>query len=417
MFGENPLRDAAKNLDKLKRLGVDIIWLSPVNQSDDIGMISYSVTDYFKIRSDYGTEADLKYFVNQAHARNIKVILDFVPNHTSAVHPFLLSAQELGEKSPYYDFYDRDENGDTTYYFDWEHLLNLNYSNIKVQNLMVDAFKYWIKEFDVDGYRIDVAWGIQERAPQFWKRAITEIRKIKPNAIMLAEGTAQNPQFIASGFDLAYDWTDQLGVWAWKNAFDDFSNVGSHLKKYFANTDNLKTSTIRFINNNDTGERFISRFGPRVTKVAATLLHTIPGVPIIYNGDEIGAEFQPYDDPPAFMWNDPHRLTPFYEKLTTLRESYPALTDGSLELINTGSPQSLVFRRSLSEQELVVVFNFGSKTTVTLPAPAKSINRSSGRGTRIYDLITDKDVSYQSLPNGNILLQVPATTSLILINQ
>ncbi|HJS20272.1 MAG TPA: alpha-amylase family glycosyl hydrolase, partial [Anaerolineales bacterium] len=162
LFGSPAFDATTERLDDLADLGINTLWLGPINQhpADDYG---YAVEDYFALDPAYGTEEDFRELVEAAHARDMRVIMDFVPNHTANTHPYFRDAQQNGQDSPYWDFYDRDEQGNYTHYFEWDHLPNLNYDNPEVRQMMVEAFSYWVREFDVDGFRVDVVWGVAER--------------------------------------------------------------------------------------------------------------------------------------------------------------------------------------------------------------------------------------------------------------
>ena len=159
----------------------------------------YDVTDYFGLRSDYGSKEEFREMVEQAHRRGIKILMDFVPNHTSIDHPYMQEALVRGSASPYYHFYDRDENGNYTYYFNWEHLPNLNFDNPEVVEWIIEAFSYWVREFDVDGFRVDVAWGIKQRRPDFWPACRQALDRIKSDIIMIAEASARDPYYFDNG--------------------------------------------------------------------------------------------------------------------------------------------------------------------------------------------------------------------------
>ncbi|HYN87176.1 MAG TPA: alpha-amylase family glycosyl hydrolase, partial [Ardenticatenaceae bacterium] len=214
LFGNEGFRDITARLDYLRDLGINALWLSPVNLSPR-GDYGYAVTGYFELNPIYGTKDDFREMVQAAHTRGIRVLMDFVPNHSSAQHPYYRDAEENGRESPYYDFYDRDENGEVTHYFNWEHLPNLNYDNPEVRRFMLAAFSYWVREFDVDGFRVDVAWGIRERRPDFWPEWRRELKRIKPDLLLLAEAGARDDYYFDNGYDAAYDWDAQLGHWAW----------------------------------------------------------------------------------------------------------------------------------------------------------------------------------------------------------
>jgi len=372
-FGSPALAAVTKRLDFLQRQGVDVLWLSPVYETNDSGAINYSVTNYLKLRPDFGTPADLHELVAQAHARGLKVILDSVPNHTSDQHPYFKQAKK--KTSLYYDFYERHADGSPAYYFDWTYLPNLNFDNLGVVKMISEAFLYWQKTFAIDGYRVDVAWGVRERAPGFWRPLIDSLRTHDPQTLMLAEAGARDSYYVQNGFDLAYDWTDKLGVWAWREAFDNPNQTGVLLKRALSANKN-PSRTVRFLNNNDTGDRFLTRYGVGVLKVAAVLQHTVPGIPLVYNGDEVGAEFSPYDDPPPIKWSDPHSLKKLYRRLAELRETEEPLRMGeSVDIDVQRNPRAIAYLRKSSANEwLLVVLNFGQAATLKLEGGELNLN-------------------------------------------
>ncbi|KJS31249.1 MAG: hypothetical protein VR64_12450 [Desulfatitalea sp. BRH_c12] len=371
LFGGSPLRDVTAKLDYLQELGVDVLWLSPIHATDDPSSISYSITDYFGLRSDFGDMQDLRHLVNEAHRRGLRVMMDFVPNHTSVEHPYYMDIQMNGANSIYYDFYDRDGAGRITHYFDWVGLPNLNYDHPEVLSDMTLAFKYWILAAGLDGYRVDVAWGIRERAPEVWHPLIRTLRAIDPQVIMLAEAPARDPYYIHNGFDLAYDWTEELGHWAWKPAFDHLDEAGQRLHLAIVTDQAAPQTVLRFLNNNDTGHRFISRYGREVTRVAAVLQHMVPGVPLVYTGDEVGAEYEPYEDPPPISWEDTHGLRDLYRTLAALREELPAIHSGAfIPLPPVGNPSAYAFVRVADRKNwALVVVNFGPQGQAVLDLP------------------------------------------------
>ncbi|MBD0329569.1 MAG: alpha-amylase, partial [Thermoleophilia bacterium] len=273
--------DVTARLDDLAELGVTALWLSPINASPE-GDFGYAVTDYFALREDYGTEADFRELVREAHRRGIRVLMDFVPNHTSAAHPYHRDAAVHGRASRYWDFYDRDTGGTITHYFDWAHLPNLNYANPEVRAMIHEAFAYWVREFDVDGFRVDVAWGVKERAPEFWPEWRARLKAIKPDLFLLAEASARDPYYFEHGFDAAYDWTQELGHWAWEGVWDAPSPRELVDALDAALSHHLPDRPVfRFLNNNDTGASFVGRHGTDLTRVASAALLTLPGIPLV----------------------------------------------------------------------------------------------------------------------------------------
>lgn len=366
-FGSTGFVDVSARLDEIAALGATAIWLPPVTAApaDDFG---YAVTDPFRLRPRFGSAADFRALVERAHALGLRVIMDFVPNHVSDQHPYYLHAQRFGQRSPYYDWFDRDAAGEVTSYFDWDNLKNLDYDNPEVQNYILAASAYWIKTFAIDGFRVDAGWGVRQRAPEFWRRWREELKRIKPDLLLLVEASARDRFYAHNGFDAAYDWSDKLGEWAWQGAFEtgqpvDLGQLRAALSSH--NADRAPGALIfRYLNNNDTGERFISRYGPGLTRVAAALLFTVPGIPLIYTGDEIGAKFEPYDEGPPLIWHDQAGLTPYYTRLAHLRRTTPALWSPRLVLVgNDREDKALSFVRpgDTPEQTVLVVLNFSSQ--------------------------------------------------------
>jgi glycosidase len=413
LFGTG-FRDITSRLDELQELGVDIIWLSPINSTNDDSIISYAVTDHFSIRDDFGTLEELKRLVSEAHRRGLKVIMDFVPNHTSRGHPYYLDIQDKGEASPYYDFYDRDEAGRITHYFDWDHLPNLNLKKPRVLSMIEGAFRHWMVETGIDGYRVDAAWGVRERAPDVWGYLIRELRSHNRDIIMLAEAGARDPYYEDHGFDLAYDWSEKIGEWAWKKAFDRPQETGRILYETLNEFREASDTVARFLNNNDTGLRFISRYGPAVTRPAAVLQHMVPGVPMLYTGDEVGAEYEPYEDPDPISWEDRHGLREHYRRLADLREKLPAIHSGGfISLPLQGSSAAYGFIRLVDEKNwALVLVNFGPAAQLELNLPPGFAQRLSGP---VHDALSGKTMSPQVDPAGVLKLNLASFESLILI--
>jgi glycosidase len=410
-FGAPPLRAVTARLDALADLGVDAIWLPPVHPTDDPGDISYAVTDYLGIRADWGTAADLHALVAAAHARGIRVLLDFVPNHTSMGHPFQRDAAARGRASPWWGFYDRDRSGEVTHYFDWKHLANLDYSNPAVRRMTTDAFVWWVREFDVDGFRVDAAWGIRQRAPDYWPELRRALDRAKPGVFLLAEASARDPYYVRNGFDAAYDWTSELGRWAWEEAFRDPSRIGPALERALDGGGTPPDRVARFLDNNDTGARFVTRHGVAATRVAAVLLHALPGIAIVYTGDEVGAEFEPYQDGPPLSWSDPHGLRPLFRRLARLREELPALRDGALRKVPlVDAPSAFAFLRDAGARgRALVVLNFGEAARLRLRVPEDAAPLPA------RDALSGRDVAIRRAAPGEVELDLPARDALLLV--
>jgi cyclomaltodextrinase / maltogenic alpha-amylase / neopullulanase len=403
LFGTPGAKAIQEKLDDLTDLGVNAMWLAPINETNDYG---YSVLDYFELRDNFGSKADFRAMVQAAHARGILVLIDFVPNHTSNQHPYFKDTLEKGHDSPYWDFYDRDENGNYTYYFDWTHLPNLNYENPEVRRMMIEAFTYWVREFDVDGFRVDACWGVQQRRPNFWPEWRRELKRIKPDLLLLAEASARDPYNFDNGFDAAYDWTVDLGRWAWGQFWgEQAEKVESGtlirlLKSALTNEPegyHPDALIFRFLNNNDTGTRFITTHGEDMTRVATALLLTLPGIPCIYTADEAGQWFRPYFDVTPVSFRERYRgLRDYHKTLIALRKEIPSLHSRLWQLLDLEpGTQVLGYVRFLerNEEPVLVLLNFSEEQAnveLTLPEEFRPLTETG----RIFDYLNGEEISF-----------------------
>jgi cyclomaltodextrinase len=413
--GANAIQD---RLDQLADLGVNAMWLAPINETNDYG---YSVIDYFELRDNFGSKDDFKAMIQAAHERGIRVLMDFVPNHTSNEHPYFKDTVEKGQDSPYWDFYDRDANGDYTYYFDWTHLPNLNYDNPEVRRMMLEAFSYWVREFDVDGFRVDACWGVQQRRPDFWPEWRRELKRIKPDLLLLAEASARDPYNFDNGFDAAYDWTENLGNWAWARFWgEQAEDVGTaqtiESLKYMlmGGPDQYHPDALifRFLNNNDTGTRFIQTHREPLTRVATALLLTLPGIPCIYTADEAGQWFRPYFDVTPISFRERYRgLRDYHKKLISLRKEIPSLHSRLWQLLEAGpADQVLAYVRFLegNTEPVLIVLNFSeepAQAAVSLPEEFSPLLTGS-----LSDRLNDEDIPF----TGRNLIQMNPMSARIL---
>jgi cyclomaltodextrinase / maltogenic alpha-amylase / neopullulanase len=420
LFGSPAFNAISDRLDDLADLGINAIWLGPINTHpvDDYG---YAVEDYFGLDPAYGSKEDFRNLVQAAHERGIRVLMDFVPNHTSNTHPYFRDAQQRGQESPYWDFYDRDENGNYTYYFEWTHLPNLNYDHPEVRQMILEAFSYWVREFDVDGFRVDVVWGVKERRPEFWLEWRRVLKRIKPDLLLLAEATARESYYFDNGFDVAYDWTYQPGGWAWDVVWDAYKYRLLSYNLTYALTNRPEgfhpdALIFRFLNNNDTGQRFITRHGEGVTRVATAMLLTLPGVPLIYTGDEYGLAFEPYQQLEPLIFEEQYPgLRDYHKKLIALRKALPSLHSRLWTQLTPDPIPKTVYSYiryvEPSEMPVIVLLNFSEEPAefhFDVPAEFSAL---SNRGSW-YDLLAEEDVPVSA--GGRIRVSVPGLTARLL---
>ena len=366
-----------ERLPYLKELGVDALWLWPPVTTRAEGE-EYHIVDYFSLDPEWGTEQEFRSMVDRAHELGLHVLLDFVPNHTSVDHPYHRAALEEGPGSHYWDFYDRDENDEVTSYTEIFHsyLPNLNFENEQIRRMITEAFSHWIREFDVDGFRVDAAWGIERRAPDYWPEWREELTRIKPDLLLLAEATARESYYFRSGFDVGYDWTDHPGEWPWENLWTFPQEIQPLITPTLTNRGNgypRDAIVLRFLNNNDTGERFVDKHGVKLTRVASALQFTVPGLPLLFAGDEIGITYEPYSDLDPIPWEDRGGLREWYDGLIELRRTLPALSSREMRMLtsNWGSVVAYVRPAVPGGSPVLVVLNFSREAGPTIqPDPA-----------------------------------------------
>src|SRR5258706_5528249 len=194
---EGTLKAFEKSLARLKKMGVQALWFMPVNpisKLDRKGVLGsyYAVADYRAFNPEYGTIDEWKTFVKKAHDMGFKVIIDWVPNHSGADHPWV-------KKHP--DFYVKDSLGRPAVRFGWTDTRQLDYTNNEMQDSMIASMKYWLTDTGIDGFRCDVAWNVPG---SFWTKCIVELKKSKKDLFMLAEGDKR--YLHPSGFDATYPW-------------------------------------------------------------------------------------------------------------------------------------------------------------------------------------------------------------------
>ncbi len=375
LFGRPPLEAVTASMDRLAALGINVVWLSPVFATIP-GDFGYSVTDYFRVRPDFGDLAALQSLVAAAHARGIRVILDLPLNDTSNRHPYFRQAKGAGEASHYWSFYERNRRGQAVHYFDWTDLPNLAYDNVEVRRMATEVGLYWLQVADVDGFRCDAAWGVRQRRPEFWAQWQADLRRIRPDILLIAEATARDSWWSTHGFSAAYDWTGELGQWAWAGAFRQPDLVTARLSAVLGRKPGSRP--FRFLDNEDTGARFITRYGPGMTRAAAALVLALPGLPCVFTGEEIGARYEPYERTAPLDWErDPHHLQGYYRSLIARRREQPVTAGGSL-MLASASPADRVLAYTVSGPQayVLVAVNFSAEEVTA------TVDAGAGRGGR-----------------------------------
>lgn len=357
---EGTIKAFMEELPRLDSLGVDILWFMPIhpisekNRKGRMGSY-YSIQDYEAVNPDLGSEADFKALVDEAHRRGLYVILDWVANHTGWDHPWL-------EKHP--EWYSQDSSGQIIMPAgtDWSDVADLNYENQDMQESMIRALEYWVKEFDIDGYRCDMA-GMVPTA--FWERARKRLDALKP-LFMLAEDES-NLSLLEYAFEANYGWSMHHVM----NAVAQGEEGVDAFDKYFAeHRDSMLEGrfSMHFITNHDEnswqGTEF-ERMGDAVEAFAA-FSFTIPGMPLIYTGQEFGNRRQLKFFEKDIFTRDRPELQKFYQNMISLKKNNPALHNGAYggdfqTIAIEGADRIYAFSRTKGGNTVVAIFNFSNK--------------------------------------------------------
>ncbi|MEE4213981.1 MAG: alpha-amylase family glycosyl hydrolase [Bacteroidales bacterium] len=343
-----------ERVDELAALGVDVIWFMPihpigvVNRKGTLGSY-YSIKDFMDVNPEFGDMDDFRSLVSSIHDAGMYVMMDWVPNHSSWDN-------KLAEQHP--DWYVKDEEGNFVSPYDWTDVIQFDWSSRSLQEYMLDALLFWVEDVGVDGYRVDHP---HVTPADFWLEARLEMEKVKP-VLMLAENE-DRVEFFSNGFDINYSWElhhlmNQVAQGEAEVA-DLHSALMRDLEKYPDDAGRL-----RFITNHDENSwagTIEERLGD-AHEAFAVFMYTIPGVPLIYNGQEAGLnkrlEFFERD---PIEWDESY-LRDFYTSLNTLKEDNPALhncgwSGDFTTLTVTGDEDVYAYRMSKEDNSVLTLIN------------------------------------------------------------
>ncbi|MFQ3535465.1 MAG: glycoside hydrolase family 13 protein [Aggregatilineales bacterium] len=375
------LRGVLSKLDYLCELGVNALWLSPIYPSPSHH--GYDATNFRAIEPRLGTRNDLKTLVEEAHRRGIKIVLDFIPNHTSHKHPFF-EAAITNPSSPYRDYYIFTDypNGYKTF-FDVPSLPQLNNEHPAARRYVIESAVYWLQEFGIDGFRLDYAHGPSH---DFWTDYYTAVKSANPQSLHFGE-IVETPRLlrtyegILDGV-LDFNWAQNARkLFAYESmnaaAFEQFQNAH---EAYFSGRNLARFS---FLDNHDMN-RFLwaARGDIRRLMLAAVCQFTLSAIPIIYYGTEVGLS-QRRDVRQGdrvileearlpMIWESDQQqleLLDFYKRLIKLRRESSALRNGtrSVWLIDADNGRYGYLRRASNETMLIALNLFGVPQTFDLP--------------------------------------------------
>lgn len=313
----------SKRLQGLKDMGINTLWfmpIHPISETKRAGTLGsyYSITDYREVNPEFGTKEDFAALVDQTHDMGFKVMMDWVANHTGWDCAWI-------EEHP--EWYTQDAEGNivSPQGMGWSDVADLNYENEDMRTEMISCMKYWVEEFDIDGFRCDYASGVPV---EFWEEARSELEQVKP-LYMLAEDNSKKV-LLNSAFDMCYNWSlyDTLIAVAKgeQNANDVKADIPQNLPD--------GTYTLNFLDNHDKNSyenTILDAFGEEALPSMFALIYTIEGTPLIYTGDEIALDHNiSFMEKDAVDWNSSAlSYRELLKKLGTIRSSNPALHNGN----------------------------------------------------------------------------------------
>ncbi|MCP9292935.1 alpha-amylase family glycosyl hydrolase [Gracilimonas sediminicola] len=388
---EGTFEAVRKDLPRIREMGVRILWLMPIhpigekNRKGPLGSY-YSVQDYKDVNPNFGTKADFARFVDEAHQLGFKVIIDWVANHTAWDNPWT--------ENP--EWYELNEEGNfmPPRGTDWSDVIQLDYENEEMRAAMTDALEYWVREFDIDGYRCDVAGMVPT---DFWKEAIDSLNTIKP-VFMLAEDG--EPELVKEAFHMNYAWQYAHTIREIAAGHQTFQDLDSLMQ---ASEANFPSSSYRMYFTSNHDENSWNGTDPQMYgdnfENFAVLSATIDGMPLIYNGQESGLDKQlEFFEKDPIEWKE-YKYQDFYTTLVGLKRDTPALWNGDfggdLEFIRVpeGSEGVLAYKRQKNESEVVVVLNFSSDRK-SVPLSEVGVDESYTTYNSTSLMVTSQEISF-----------------------
>lgn len=357
----------SEHLQTLKDMGINTLWfmpIHPISETKRSGVLGsyYSITDYREVNPEFGTKEDFKALVDQAHEMGFKVMMDWVANHTGWDSAWI---------KDHPDWYTKGADGEITdpVGMGWPDVADLNYDNMDMRAEMIACMKYWVEEFDVDGFRCDYASGVPT---DFWEAARTEIESVKP-VLMLAEDDS-NKALLNYAFDLNYNWElyDAL-------RYVVIGTKRANVIKYYIPDDYPDgTYRLNFLDNHDKNSwehTIMDAFSRDALPAMFSLIYTIPGTPLIYTGDEIGLDHNiAFMEKDSIDWNSSDvSYRELLAELAAIRSENPALYSGNyggaIEYVDLGENSVLAFTREVDGNIVKCLFNLYKKeTTVDVSA-------------------------------------------------
>lgn len=360
----------AQHLPRLKDMGVKTLWfmpIHPIGKEKRIGSLGsyYSISDHKAVNPEFGTSDDFKKLISAAHLSGFKILIDWVANHTSWDHVWT-------KEHPAY--YIRDQYGNFQSPYDWHDVIQIDHNSMEEQVAMIDAMEFWVREFDIDGFRCDMA----HLTPlSFWKIARERLDKIK-SLFWLAE--TEEPGYHVV-FDASYTWEllhTMEAYWRKEKGINDLEDVLNKYGLIFPSTAIRLFFTSNHDENSHSGSEY-ERMGNAAIPFAV-LCATWGGIPLVYCGQELPLMKRlSFFDKDEIPWAGNVSLQEFYKTLLELHSTHPALHGGDpavkVFLIQTSAKEKgvLAYLKKSKDKEVLVVLNLSSNDNLTVAIPDEEV--------------------------------------------
>lgn len=341
-----------EHLDRLREMGITTLWFMPVYpiaETERLGTLGsyYSISDYTTVNEEFGTAEDFRQLVETAQGKGFTVIMDWVANHTGWDHAWIT------EHSDWY--LQQDGQIVSPPGMGWNDVAQLNYESKELRTAMISAMAYWVTEFDIDGFRCDYAAGVPR---DFWEEARAELSQYK-ELYMLAEDNSSKA-LLVEAFDSNYNWKLYDGM----RLVAKGAKRAEYLKGMIQTNLPEGTFSMNFLDNHDKNSwegTMEELFGKDAIGALTTLIYTIPGIPLVYSGQEEGlVKSLAFFEKDEIIWQD-YEYVPLLRSLAKIRGENEALYSGSyggtIEFLTTGSENVLCYKRVKGESTILVLLN------------------------------------------------------------
>jgi alpha-amylase len=395
------LRGVIAGLDRIADSGANVVWLMPVQpvgveaRKGTLGS-PYAIADYRAIDPAYGSADDLRALIDAVHQRGMKLILDWVPNHTARDHAWIDARPDFYIRSRGAPAVPRDSAGNAT---DWTDVAQLDYANAELRTAMIGEMRYWLDEFGIDGFRVDMAGLVPA---SFWHEAVPALRDVERQILLLAEwGDAALHE---AGFDLTYGWEDYHRLKAiWQGArADSFAiHAAADVARLPAGTGRLRFTTNHDETAND-GTPAAIFGGAAGARAAFTAMALLPGAPLIYQGQEIGSTQQiGLFDRQTLEWTvpDAEAARTFHRRIVQIARTHADFASSALTPVVTSAPDDVI---AYARGNAVVLVNTRPRA-VSFTVTGYDVDRTR-------DLLTGsvlRGTTVSLMPHGALVLAQP----------